>query len=56
MENLNQELTVEDFPGSPGVKNLPANAGDTGSIPGLGRLPHASEQLRPRATTVEPVL
>ena len=36
MENLNQELTVEDFPGSPGVKNLPANAGDTGSIPGLG--------------------
>ena len=21
------------------VKNLPANAGDTGSIPGLGRLP-----------------
>ena len=22
------------------VKNLPANAGDTGSIPALGRLPH----------------
>ena len=22
------------------VKNLPANSGDTGSIPGLGRLPH----------------
>ena len=25
------------FPGSPVVKNLPANAGDMGSIPGLGR-------------------
>ena len=23
-----------DFPGGPVVKNLPANAGDTGSIPG----------------------
>ena len=26
-----------DFPGGPVVKNLPADAGDTGSIPGLGR-------------------
>ena len=25
------------FPGSAGVKNLPANARDMGSIPGLGR-------------------
>ena len=25
------------FPGGSGVKNLPANAGDAGSIPGLGR-------------------
>ena len=25
------------LPGGPVVKNLPANAGDTGSIPGLGR-------------------
>ena len=25
------------FPGASAVKNLPANAGDTGSIPGLGR-------------------
>ena len=25
------------FPGGSAVKNLPANAGDTGSIPGLGR-------------------
>ena len=28
---------VEDFPGDSVVKNLPANAGDMGSIPGLGR-------------------
>ena len=27
----------EDFPGSSVVKNLLANAGDTGSIPGWGR-------------------
>ena len=27
------------FPGSSVVKNPPANAGDTGSIPGLGRSP-----------------
>ena len=26
-----------DFPGSPVVKNLSANTGDVGSIPGLGR-------------------
>ena len=26
-----------DFLGGPVVKNLPANAGDTGLIPGLGR-------------------
>ena len=28
-----------DFPGGSVVKNLPANAGDTGSIPGSGRFP-----------------
>ena len=27
------------FPGGSVVKNLPANAGDTGSIPGWGRSP-----------------
>ena len=29
--------TVEGFPGGAVVENLPANAGDTGSSPGLGR-------------------
>ena len=28
---------VTAFPGGPVAKNLPANAGGTGSIPGLGR-------------------
>ena len=29
--------SFQDFPGGPVAKNLPANAGDTGSIPGPGR-------------------
>ena len=29
----------QGFPGSSVVKNLPANSGDPGSIPGLGRSP-----------------
>ena len=29
----------QGFPGGSAVKNLPANAGDAGSIPGLGRSP-----------------
>ena len=43
------------FPGGAVVKNLPANAGDTGSSPGPGRshIPHAAEQLIPWATTTE---
>ena len=31
------ETAVMDFPGGPVVKNLPANAGDMGSIPGPGK-------------------
>ena len=34
--NANQNYG-EDFPGDPMVKNLFANAGDTGSTPGLRR-------------------
>ena len=30
-------LLFRDFPGNPVVKNPPANAGDTGSIPGPRR-------------------
>ena len=33
----NKESIVQGFPGSAIVKNLPANAGDVGLIPGSGR-------------------
>ena len=36
---VNQNLENRDFPGGAVVKNPPANAGDTGSSPGLGRSP-----------------
>jgi len=39
-----QKLFSEDFRGSPVVKNLPVNAGDTGSIP------HTAGQLSPSTT------
>ena len=46
-----------DFPGGPVVKNLPSNAGDTGSIPGQGtKIPHAMRQLESlHAATTEPL-
>ena len=46
-----------DFPGGPVVKNLPSNAGDTGSIPGQGtKVPHAMRQLESlHAATTEPL-
>ena len=31
--------SILTFPGSSAVKDLPANAGDVGSIPGLGSYP-----------------
>ena len=46
-------MNQRDFPGGAVVKNLPANAGGMGSSPGLGRFPHAMEQLSPCATTTE---
>jgi hypothetical protein len=39
-----------DFPGCPVVKNLPANAGDPSSIPGLGR------SLEKEMTTLSSIL
>ena len=44
---INEELM--GFPGGPVVKNPPANAGDTGSIPAPG-----SCHVDPCATTTEP--
>ena len=47
---------MRDFPGSPGVKNLPSNAGDVGSIPGWGtKIPHAWGQLSLWAATTGPM-
>ena len=52
-----------DFPGGAVVKNLSANAGDTGSIPGLGRShmlrsneAHAPQLLSLRSRAHEPQL
>ena len=63
-------ISTEGFPGGPMVKNLPANAGGMGSIPGLGvENPPASagttgsvlgadltsKHLSPCTTTTEPM-
>ena len=45
-------LQALDFSSGRAVKNLPANAGDTGSIPGLGRLPML-RSTKSLATTTE---
>ena len=45
----------KDFSGGPVVKSLPSNARDMESIPGPGtKIPHAVEQLSPKAPTTEP--
>ena len=36
---INVHASIVGFPGSSVAKNLPANAGDMGLIPGLGRSP-----------------
>ena len=43
-------MIIRDFPGSTVVKNLPANAGDTGSSPGLGRshMPRSNSARAPQ--------
>ena len=44
----------QDFPSGPVVKNLPSNAGDTGSISIRGtKIPHAKGLLNPQATARE---
>ena len=47
----------QDFPGGTVVRNPPANARDmTDFDPWSGKIPQATEQLSPCATTTEPVL
>ena len=51
-----KKLDSRNFPGGPVVKNLPCNAGYTGSIPSQGtKTPHARKQLSSQATTTEPI-
>ena len=53
---MHQEKQSWDLPGSPVVKSLSSNAGDTGSIPGQGtKIPHIEGQLSPHATMKDPV-
>ena len=54
-------LKTRDFPGGAVVKNPPANAGDTGSSPGLGRshMLRSNEACTPqllKSACLEPVL
>ena len=56
-----QKNPVWGFPGGAVVENLPANAGDTGSSPGLGRsrMPRSNWAREPQITEparLEPVL
>ena len=37
VHTIQHQKNKRDFPGGPVVNNQPANAGDTGSVPGLGR-------------------
>ena len=55
LSNFKLEDTGPDFPGDPVFKNLPADAGDEGWIPGLGKshMPR-TRQLSPLTTTTEP--
>ena len=39
LADFSLKMLIVGFPGGSVIKNLPANAGDTGSIPRLGR-PH----------------
>ena len=49
--DMDRKKDPEDFPGGPVVKNPPANAGDPGSIPGLGRF-HKLQATKPKCPKV----
>ena len=44
---------IQDFPGGLAVDNLPANAGDRGSISDPGRFHMHQDNLSPCSTTTE---
>ena len=48
IEELYEVYSLRDFPGGTVAKNLPSDAGDTGSIPGWGtKIPRVVGQLDP---------
>ena len=49
-----QKMKTGDFLGGLVVKNPSANAGDTGSIHGLGRF-HMPRSINPHTTTIKPM-
>ena len=54
--SLKRRAELQDFSGSPEVKNPPCHAGFKGSIPGQGdKILYATEQLSLCATTPEPM-
>ena len=50
---MSENEKESDFPGGPVVKNVPAKAGDMGSVPAQGRSPQALGQLSPCPATTE---
>ena len=52
--NIHIFKSVQGFPGGAAVESLPANAGDTGSSPGLGRSHMLRSKLGLWATIAEP--
>ena len=55
MKYCHKKQVVEHFFGGSEVKNLPANARDTGLTPDLGRSHMTTGQLCLSATTAEPI-
>ena len=52
---FNLKVTLRNFSFDPVAKNPPANARDTGFIPGPGaKIPHAAKQLNPCASLLSP--
>ena len=56
MQLASLKTKSQAFPGGSLVKNPPANAGDTGSVPGLGRfhMPRSNEASAPQLLSPGP--
>ena len=56
LSNYSRLSSKEGFSGGSVVKNLPANAGDVGLIPGLGRFPGWEDSLEKEMATHSSIL